>query len=335
MTLSPVALIIAALLNAGGGFDPAPSSRQPGVSPKPEPTTTLTPTRVFTDARDAARDQSGDASDANRDVTKAAPIAERLTVTVKGAEQSAASANIVLRIAPGKERDRRDSQVSIDAGPLRIYARGGTKESPGEVTAVSTANPSTYYRVPLETPPTVAALSSALLPLPLPTLAIYFAPEGEPLTDPTPLTRGIAWQPVAVPVNDLRPPITLTGTVDGKNGTAGNASIHFEYQQDRLRVRSFSAPVTSGGADARTLSITVAWIDPGDPKSWTIDVTGRTRVETLGALGTKIEPPAPPEGKKPDETPPKPDQPKAEPPKSEPPKADPPSEPKRLGPDPR
>ncbi|MDP1661565.1 MAG: hypothetical protein Q8L55_06575 [Phycisphaerales bacterium] len=282
------------------------------AQPKPEPTVELSAARVFTDAREAAR---------------SAPIAERLTVTVKQPEHTPLSAALVLRIAPGKQRDGADTLVSIDAGDLRIHARGGTKDEPGELIAVSVSNPTAYYRTALDGPPTAAAISAALLPLPLPTLAVYFAVEGQALAEPTPLTGNIAWSAVSLPINDLRPPITLTGTIDGKPG----ASILFEYQQDRLRLRSFSSPLVRG-RDARVLQVTAAWIEPGDPKSWLIDVSGRTRVESIAALGTRVEPPSPPPAPTPEPEKKPADEPVAEPPKVETPSTAAP--PPKRGPEP-
>lgn len=300
------------------------SAGQVGTAqPKPDPTVELSAARVFTDAREAAR---------------SAPIAERLTVTVKQPEHTPMSAALVLRISPGKQRDGADTLVSIDAGDLRIHARGGTKDEPGELIAISVSNPTAYYRVVLDGPPTLAALSAALLPLPLPTLAVYFGTEGQALADPTPLTGNIVWSPVSVPINDLRPPITLSGTIDGKSGGGGGgsgggggASMLFEYQQDRLRFRSFTSPLVRG-RDARVLQVTAAWIEPGDPKSWSIDVSGRTRVESLAALGTRVEPPPPIPAPAPEPEKKPADQPVAEPPKVAPPSA--PAPPPKRGPEP-
>ncbi len=292
-----------------------PAGQVGNGQPKPEPTIELSAARVFTDARDSAR---------------SAPIAERLTVTVKQPEHTPVSAGLVLRIAPGKQRGGADTLVSIDAGDLRITARGGSKEEPGELVAVSATNPTAYYRAPLEGPPTAAAISAALLPLPLPTLAIYFAAEGQALADPTPLTGNIAWNSVNLPINDVHPPITLTGTIDGKPG----ASILFEYQQDRLRLRSFTSPLVRG-RDARVLQVTAAWIDPGDPKSWQIDLTGRARVMSIAALGTRVEPPPSPSAPPATPAPPavEPDKkPTDQPASADPEKAEPP--PPKRGPEP-
>lgn len=309
------AVLAAALCSGLAGQTPGGGpGRQPGPGTlKPEPVT-FTPARVFDDLREAAQ---------------ASPIAERLTVTVKG-EQSPVSANIVLRIAPGRERDQRDSRVSIEGGSLRVYATGGTKDAPGELIAVSTTNSAVYYRLPLEGAPTLAALSEALLPLPLPTLAVYFAPGGAAVADPTPLTRNITWEPTTVQVAEPPlPPIVLTGAMKGQPGQP--ATLHLEYQQGRLRLRSFSAPLAVSGASPRTLTVTAAWIEPGDPQSWVIDVAGRTRVNTLAGLGLKpespaaVEPAKTPEGGQPKSEPPPPAAPApAEPKPSAPPATDPP-----------
>ncbi|HYD01251.1 MAG TPA: hypothetical protein VEB22_08500 [Phycisphaerales bacterium] len=270
-----------------------------------------------------------------RDAVRQGPIAERLTVEVRHPEKSTERANITLRIAPGAARDFHDAQVAIDAGQLRVHARGGTVEQPGELIAVASSNPTVYYRVPLQGAPTLAALSAALLPLPLPTLTIYFARDDETLSEPTPLTRGISWGDASLLPSDPSAPVTLTGTVLLRPDAA--AAMLFEFQQDRRRFRSLTAPVSSGGKDRRVLTVTAAWIDPGDPKTWTIDTAGRTRVETLAALGTKIEPkkpeePAKPEAPKPDPAKPEPARPEKEPAGPSPANPEPPAP--KVGPQP-
>ncbi|HZW07062.1 MAG TPA: hypothetical protein VFF65_08050 [Phycisphaerales bacterium] len=302
MTLA-VALIAASL-----------SSGQPN-GPKLDPPIPLPKGALFREVRDAARQ---------------GPIAERLTVEVRHPEKSTERANITLRIAPGTARDAHDAQVAIEAGQLRIHARGGTVEQPGELIAVASSNPTAYYCAALDGPPTITALSAALLPLPLPTLAIYFARDDETLSDPTPLTRGISWGDAALLPNDPLAPLTLAGTVPSRPETA--AAMLFEFQQDRRRFRSLTAPVSSGGKDRRVLTITAAWIEPGDPKTWAIDTAGRTRVETLAALGVRIDPPKKPED------PAKPEAPKGDPPKEPPAKetapGEPPATPPKVGPQP-
>jgi len=283
---------------------PGGAPRPPGGGPplKPEPVP-VSAAQVFRDLRDSIQIE---------------PIAERLTVTVRS-EQTPVSANIVLRIAPGAQRDLRDARVSVEAGPLRVYARGGTEESPGEVTAVSASNAAVYYRVPLTGPPTLKALSDALMPLPLPTLAFCFAPEGA-VADPTPLTRGIRWEGTVR--NPLEPfaPLTLTGVMEGKPEQP--VTLALEYPQKRLRLRSFTAPLSGGGGSARTLQIVAAPLEPGDPAGWVIDVTGRTRVETLAGLGAQPHEPA------------KTDSPKPDAPKKDDVKPEPPPAPAKVGPEP-
>lgn len=291
MTSTVAALILAAtFILAVPAASPAsvqPSSGGAGGKhqPEPKPLIPMTAARVFTDARDALR---------------TGPLASRLTVTVIHKGRSPSSANILLRTASGKERDQRDARVSIDAGDLRIYAEGG------QLTAAIASNPTTYYRVDIEGPPTLAAISKALHPLPIPELSVFFA-DGDAVKDPTPLTRGIAWNPITRSIDDPTAPITLTGAVEGREGEATMTLEYQTVQRDKqrenlLRMRSFSCPLASAGvagtgsAEERSLSITSAWTDPGDPAKWKIDTTTRTRVDSLAALGIKIEPPpsAPP-----------------------------------------
>ncbi len=298
MTRNALALILAAGLSitphtiAHLAVQPPAGGGGVGGKNPPEPKTiNVSPSQVFTDARD---------------VLRGAPHAQRLTVTVIHKGRTPSSANIVLRIAPGKERSQRDAKVSIDAGDLRIYA------ADGQLTAVLASNPTTFYRAEFEGPPTLAALSGALHPLPIPELAIFFA-DGDPVSEPTPLTRGITWSPVTRSIDEPTTPLTITGTIDGRPGP----SMTFEYQtvqRDRhkeslLRLRSFTCPIgPASSVEERTLSTISAWIDPGDPASWKIETANRTRVDSLAALGIKIEPTKTPavEPRKPDAEPAKP-----------------------------
>lgn len=269
-----LAVIAVAALCAHADHQPgAGGGKQP-----PEPkTTAIHPHMPFDDCREAML---------------TGPMAERLTVTVRSKGQSAASANILLRTAPGKERNQLDAKVSIEAGDLRVYAEGGT------LTAVAASNPTAYYSVDLEGPATPDVLAKALHPLPLPELAVFFSPEGSVVTQVTPVTRPVTWAPTTVPLDPPLSSITLSGDAQGKS----RASITFEYQTEvqgrpvapRLRIRSFACPLPSSANDERTISITSAWTDPGDPVSWKITTDKRTRVDSLAALGIKVEPPPPP-----------------------------------------
>ncbi|MBY0307571.1 MAG: hypothetical protein K2Q09_02410, partial [Phycisphaerales bacterium] len=224
----------------------------------------------------------------------AGPMAERLTVQVRGKAGSPASATLLLRTAPGTQRDQRDAQVSIEAGDLRVYA------SAGRLTAVSASNPAAYYEAEFDGPPDAGAVARTLRPLPLPELAVMFARGGEPVAQLTPITRRVRWEGTAVPVDPAPTQITLVGPAEGAApGPAGGAAtVVFEYQpnpQDRrspgrLRLRSFSSPLPGGG-DERMLTVTSAWVEPGDPALWKIDTAKRTRVDSLAALGIKVEPP--------------------------------------------
>lgn len=252
MILAPI--LIAAALSPQPGAGTSPVGRQP-IKPEPIPVSAL---RVFTDARDAARK---------------APIAERLAITIKEKDRTPVTAAVVLRIAPGVERDQHDAAVSIEAGELRVYTQGG------ELTAAINSNPATFYRAAYGGTPGPAMLKELLQPMPLPTLAIYFAPDGQTVSDPTPQTRGISWQPTAL-LPSGEEPITLAGTIDGKPGPA------IVFDRATYRLRSFTAPL----GEERTLTITATPTDPGDPKTWPIDVSKRTRVAALKDLGTKPEP---------------------------------------------
>ncbi|MFT3686074.1 MAG: hypothetical protein QM783_14335 [Phycisphaerales bacterium] len=286
-TVGLLAIVVGSVIAGASGAQPGSGGGGGGEGKKkeePKPVD-LPLHRPFDDARETLRQ---------------GPTAQRIAVTIKSKGQSPAGANVLLRIAPGKERDQRDAKVSIDAGDLRVYA------ADGQLTAIAASNPTTYFMVDLDGPPTPRAIAKVLHPLPLPELAVFFAPGGSVVDELTPYTRQIEWQPTKVLIDPPPTQITLNGSVEGKPG----ASIVFEYQPDpqdrraagRLRIRSFTCPITgtvgggvgggtSGASEERTLTTMSNWLDPGDPAAWKIATDKRTRVDSLAALGIRIDPP--------------------------------------------
>lgn len=223
---------------------------------------TLSPTRVFDDARTAY-------------LTK--PVADRVSVTLQHEGRSPVSASLTLRIAPGKAPDQSDATIAIDAGDLHATIENR------RITAVLNSRPENYFQAEITPPYSLTSLADTLSPMPLPQLALLWSASGQ-LPDPTLHTRGITWQPAVVAVADTRAPIKLTG-----QNSLGPAALTFD--QSTLRLRSFTAKLPSIiAAEHRTLNIIAEPTEPGDAKSWLIDTSKRTRVNSLHELAIKPTP---------------------------------------------
>jgi len=206
----------------------------------------------------------------------ARPTAEEMTIKLRGPQGPERAETVAVRIDPGDGRGKRPRRVSLDLGPLRVYA------SQGRLTAISSLAPGRYFQCPYQGELTPATLASILPPIPLPQLELA-SQERMTFPNPTPYTTNVVWSGASAQSTTRPPTMTLTGS-----GPSGPVTLVANLTTARLL--RLSATI-HGPAGDTTLELSCRVQEPGDPESWPIAIEGREPVASLSEL--RLAPPKP------------------------------------------
>jgi len=224
-----------------------------------------------------------DAAAGLKEITRAyrgGATAERMALTLREGVKVVRRDEFVCRVNPlaGNETREADADLSLDLGPLRLFASGGMLV----VTHVSKAE--TFFRQDYDPPLTIDKLATIVPPLLLPQLA--FALSVEPPTVLAPYFRGVRWRGTTINPADEQPVLTVLGT------TERNQIVMVLADGKTGRLKSMSIGMDGGGGGgagvARTLEVTVTAVAAEPATKWMPSLAGRRMVGSLDKLTAAV-----------------------------------------------
>ena len=207
--------------------------------------------------------------------------AERMTLTLREGGKVVRRDEFVCRVSPtpGDGLRAGDADLSLELGPLRVYASGGMLV----VTHVSKAE--TFFRQDYEPPLSIDKLAAIVPPLLLPQLA--FALSAEPPTVLASYCRGVRWRATSINAADEQPVLTVTGTTernqvvslvaDGKTGRLRSLSLGLEE------------PGAGGAGAGRILEAAITPVAVEPLAKWMPVLAGRRLVGSLDKLTVTVD----------------------------------------------
>jgi hypothetical protein len=158
-----------------------------------------------------------------------------------------------------------DPAIALELGVLRIFASGG------QLTAIHSRDPSTYFQAPIATNPTSKDLGDVLPPVLVPELDLKTAAAASPVNAFWPYATDITWQSVEV---DPKHPAKRT-----IRGQCAGGTVVLVAQNNRLRSLSIDLP-----AKKTSLALAFSPFGPCEPAKSAIDISRRQRVDAMDEL---------------------------------------------------
>jgi|GEM_PF-2807512 len=205
------------------------------------------------------------------DAYRAAPTAERITLTVREGPRERTE-SFVVRLDPAKPGSSRVGSLALEFGKFQAWMGGG------QLVVRETGVDDALVVRQVEARSASEALEDVLPPLVLPGLAALGG--GLERGDLGPLVPPLVWVWAEVESGAGHDTVTINGTCD-----AGPEEVVLDAKTGRIA--SFSVPIA--GSDA-WLEASCRPVDPGDPASWRIETQGLAKVASLREL---LTPPAP------------------------------------------
>ncbi len=205
------------------------------------------------------------------------PVADRVQIRLIGFESRDRRSSVLIYADAGKADLRRPS-LRLDLGQLQIFA-GDLSPTDRRLIAVNRFERSTYFPADLTGSP-AEALATHFHAVPLPQLSLSFGTT-DTIDQLSSLITSIRWDSIDAQTDAGRQVLVLKGT-HGPN--AAPLSLTVDRASGRLRRLAADLPTTKPGT---RIELTMASIDPGEPRKWVLSPEGRTAVESPTLLTPK------------------------------------------------